>query len=144
MRYILFSSFLKRREWLSSQDTPKGYQRVFFLYEKKPGSIWKRVRPGMDTFSFSLVTRNLCSLPAIPKSIKSLKRGLPLASARYSLTSPQASVLQWGHFHLWSRVDSHSHLHLWHFTLITECCVYVCFLFIPLYKYSLSLYYYYT
>lgn len=47
--------------WLSSQDTPKGYQRVFFLYEKKPGSIVKRVRPGMDPFSFSLVTRNLPS-----------------------------------------------------------------------------------
>ena len=64
MRYILFSSFPMRwlrRGRLSSQDTPKGYQRVFFLYEKKPGSIVKRVRPGMDPFSFSLVTRNLPS-----------------------------------------------------------------------------------
>ena len=51
----------RRRGRLSSQDTPKGYQRVFFLYEKKPGSIVKRVRPGMDPFSFSLVTRNLPS-----------------------------------------------------------------------------------
>ena len=120
----------------------------------------------MDPFSFSLVTRNLpspnsqyipllcCMLCKVIPLLcynslnhqKSFKGVLPLASARYSRDSPQASVLHIGHFHLWSSEDSHSHLHLQHFTLSTECCVYVCFLFI-LYKYciySLLLYYYYT
>ena len=44
---------------LSYQDTPKGYQRVFFLYEKKPGSRRKRTRPGLRAFPNPVVTRNL-------------------------------------------------------------------------------------
>jgi len=66
----------------------------------------------MDPFLFSLVTRNLRSHRATTKSSQLGKWGLPLASARYSSDSPQALVLHIGHFHLWSREDSHSHLHL--------------------------------